>query len=448
MCVQYDVMRLRGTDTNPRILLCVDELMQCADKEADCRALVHRLGCCMDHLQRGSEDGRGMVVVVSAPDRETLLDPTSNRPIFGVPLPALDYDDALMAFANFISRTTNTTATPEALAAKPWHQSLVAMASGHPRTLTYLAQATRDYHGNLDGEATQFVIETARRAFMDATAQRPIPEKDTLQVVEAIVSGRAMKLDEKLGARTVKELIANGTLINSGYDLNYGWWFCDLVPTMSVLYLSALAERCDAVPDYVSKRLSHFLRMFRDTALAGKGFERLDARFRALQRAVRHATTPGARVPMATMAEHGIIRSPRCSWWEEVEVGFAKGVDVKTQGKRQFSFDFGNLVTMEAPHDTVEQRPGLAIFPSASNNPGCDVVFIDEEHNGDDGTGNVVTMFGYMYADPRKGLSDVEGMLTTKLRVLTNHGPYTRGWGMWSGDGCVILTCKDMLTHS
>ena len=60
---------------------------------------------------------------------------------------------------------------------------------------------------------------------------------------------------------------------------------------------------------------------------------------------------------MATMVEHGIIRSPPCSWWEEVEVGFAKAVDAKTQGKRQFSFDFGNLVTMEAPHDTVEQRP-------------------------------------------------------------------------------------------
>jgi len=62
---------------------------------------------------------------------------------------------------------------------------------------------------------------------------------------------------------------------------------------------------------------------------------------------------------------------------------------------------------------------------------------------GDDGTENVVTMSEYKYADPsavRKGLSDVEGMLTTKLCVLTRS--------VGCGDGCVILTCKDMLTHS
>jgi len=62
---------------------------------------------------------------------------------------------------------------------------------------------------------------------------------------------------------------------------SYSWSLC---------VLSALAERSDAVPDCVSTRLSHFLRMFGDTALAGKGFERLDA----LQRAVRHAAKPGA----------------------------------------------------------------------------------------------------------------------------------------------------------
>ena len=61
-------------------------------------------------------------------------------------------------------------------------------------------------------------------------------------------------------------------------------------------------------------------------------------------------------------------------------------------------------------------------------------MFIDEEHNkhGDDGTGNVVTMIEYKHADPsavRKGLSDVEGMLTTKLRVLTKHGTCTRSVG-------------------
>jgi len=55
-CVQYDVMRLRGTATDPRILLCVDELMQCADEEADCRALVNRIGSCMDYEQSGRED--------------------------------------------------------------------------------------------------------------------------------------------------------------------------------------------------------------------------------------------------------------------------------------------------------------------------------------------------------------------------------------------------------
>jgi len=104
-------------------------------------------------------------------------------------------------------------------------------------------------------------------------------------------------------------------LINSD-DLNYGYGVDEVVPSMSVLYLTALAGRSNAGPDHVSERLSHFLRMFGDIALAGKGVERLDAAFRALQRAVMHAATPGARVPMATMAEHGIIRSPPCSWWE------------------------------------------------------------------------------------------------------------------------------------
>ena len=364
-CVQHDVMQLREEKTLPRILLCVDELMKCGSNDEQAQDLVSDIGGCMDDLHR--EDGRGLVAVVSTLDSASVRDrglprnTNAARPIFWLPLPALDYDDALVAFATSISRTTNTTATPEALAAKPWYQSVVAMASGHPRSLTYLAEATLDHHGNLDGEATQFVIAAARHYFMRATADRAFPDKDALPILEAMVSGRAMGLDEKLGTHAVRELIANGTLINSGTDLNYdgvhGPRVDLVVPTTSVLYLSTLAKRSEAVPDGVAKRLSHFLRMFGDTALAGRGFERLDAGFRALQRAVRHATAPGARVPMATMVEHGIIRSPPCSWWEEVEVGFAKAVDAKTQGKRQFSFDFGNLVTMEAPHDTVEQRP-------------------------------------------------------------------------------------------
>ena len=54
-------------------------------------------------------------------------------------------------------------------------------------------------------------------------------------MLEAMVSGRAMGLDEKLGTHAVRELIANGTLINSGTDLNYdgvvhapGTWWCQL----------------------------------------------------------------------------------------------------------------------------------------------------------------------------------------------------------------------------
>ena len=77
------------------------------------------------------------------------------------------------------------------------------------------------------------------------------------------------------------------------------------------------------------------------------------------------------------------------------------------------------------------------------------VVEKEQNEHGDDGTGNVVTMLEHKSADPsavQKGLSDEEGMLTTKLRVLTNYGTCTRSVGC--DDGCVILTCKDMLTHS
>ena len=43
------------------------------------------------------------------------------------------------------------------------------------------------------------------------TFQTPTPEKDALRVLEAIVSGRVMGLDEKLGAHsTVKQLVATG----------------------------------------------------------------------------------------------------------------------------------------------------------------------------------------------------------------------------------------------
>ena len=55
-------------------------------------------------------------------------------------------------------------------------------------------------------------------------------------MLEAMVSGRAMGLDEKLGAHPVRELIANGTLTNSGTDLNFdgvvygpgSTWWCQL----------------------------------------------------------------------------------------------------------------------------------------------------------------------------------------------------------------------------
>ena len=109
-----------------------------------------------------------------------------------MPLPALDFDKALVAFAVYISRTPNTAAT--ALAPIP-----CCLAS-----LTYLARVTRGFHGNLDGEATQVIIETARRQVRLGTCQRCITEKDALRVLEAMVSGRAMGLDEKLGAQTVK----------------------------------------------------------------------------------------------------------------------------------------------------------------------------------------------------------------------------------------------------
>ena len=452
-CVQHDVDQLRGTGTSSRILLCVRGLQQCGDED-DCTELLTEMGVCMDEMGRQRNDGQGMVVVVYTRNRDFVLpvQTVSGRPIVWIPLPALDFDEAVAAFANRVAKTAKTAATPNDLSAKHWLRSLVAMSSGHPGSLSRLACATIDLSkngGNLDAQGAQFVIDLAFDREFLGYYHRPFPKKDTLRVLEAIVSGRAMRLDEKLGEYSVKQLIDQGVLINSDGDLSS--MNNEVVPTMSMLRLSRYPFASDAVPDHVSKRLNQFIRMFGVHETRGEPFELLDARFRALQRAVMHAGRPDTHVPMAAMAEHGIIRNPRCSWWEEVEVGFAKAVEVTTRGSTQLSFDFGNLVTVDT-HEPVTQRPGLAILPPASNNSGCDFVFVDEEHNkhGDDGTGNVVTMLEYSHSSSDSvsaGRSDIENMLTGKLDALTKNGTCPRCGG-WGGGGCVILTRNAMWFRS
>jgi len=143
-CVLEDVKELRGIE-HPCVLLCIDELMKCGSCHVESddgpSLLLSSVGAAMDLLGAERPQGRAVVTVVTSLRRSGLGPETDSfRPIAWIPLSGLGFDDCLRLVSSYVARRGG----PTDMATRSWFCGMVAMCSGHPRSLQFLAQELDD----------------------------------------------------------------------------------------------------------------------------------------------------------------------------------------------------------------------------------------------------------------------------------------------------------------
>ena len=430
-CVLEDVKKLRGIE-HPSVLLCIDELMKCgsprAESHPEATKLLALVGAAMDGLGKRRPVGRAVVTVVTSLRRSAFVrDRTDSfRPIRWVPLEALPFDDCLRLVSTYVA----TAGAPD-LTTHQWFRGMVALCSGHPRSLDMLARALHEAYtrGDRLEDSPNFrvtVFEEAR-ARMDSTVH--LPGTDTLALLQCIVAGKTMALEDKVGNTTVETLIASGIFINAGKPLNRNTGN-DVVPAMSMLLMASLP----ALPRHVAAAVREFMvsASHPDLMAGGSAFEILHTAVEVLKRAVLVSGEASPPVRLDELFQHTMKPKKLPEWWENTEVRFKVPRWCATKEREHLHFNFDNVV---AGRDKIpEPQGGDVIVPDARNNPGCDRVFVDEIA---DGEGHVITFMEARYTPPlseempRAPASALLADLAAKFELLTKRGTCVQACVPW-----------------
>ena len=432
-CVLEDVKELRGIE-HPSVLLCIDELMKCgwppAESSPDATRLLARVGLAMDMLGRRRLVGQAVATVVTSL-RRSGLDPDetdSFRPVHWAPLEALSFDDSLRLVSNFVERRGG----PPDLATRPWFCGMVALCSGHPRSLEYLAKELAAAYRVGDG------IEYSSRHRMRAIEQActtmhdtvRLPGIDTLALVRCIVAGTTVALDAMVGDTTVERLIQSGIFINAGKQLNSSNER-GVVPATSLL----LMARLPGLPLHVKAAVDELLVSVCHDNLSegGSAFEALHVAFEVLKRAVRVAvdgTEPP--IPVDELFLYTVKPENLPKWWQTTKVQLKVPRRFKTEREERLHFNFDNVVTARSTKLKAPEG-GAVIVPSATSNPGCDAVFMDTTAD----NRSLITFLEARYTQPKTeempaaGAASLQADLATKFKVLTERGTRVHACVRW-----------------
>ena len=425
-CVLEDCKKLRGIE-HPSVLLCIDELMKCgwppAESTPDAARLLSLVGAAMDALGRRRPVGQAVVTVVTSLRRSGLLNPDqtgSFRPVHWVPLEGLSFDVSLRLVSNYVERRGG----PPELATLPWFCGMVALCSGHPRSREYLARelATAYQIGDDIEYSSGHRMRVLQQACTALQESVHLPGVDDLALVRCIVAGVAVALDAKVGDATVEQLIQSGIFINAGKQLNSSI-ARGVVPVMSLLLMARLTD----LPLHVKAAVHQVLvTVCHDNLSAGgSAFEGLHVAVEVLKRAVRVAVD-GTEVPIPVdeLFPYTVKPENMPKWWETTKVQLKVPRRFKTEGKEHLHFNFD---TVETARSKTMKAPegGAFIIPSATNNPGCDAVFMDETA---DNRSLVITFMEARYTQPKTeempaaAAAALQADLAAKFKPLTERG--------------------------
>ena len=427
-CILEDAKELRGIEY-PSVLLCIDELMKCGwHDDRDPTLLLSRVGVSMDSLGAARPMGRAVITVVTSLRKSGLIpmdDTDSSRPIYRVPLEGLSFDDCL----RLVSRYVKQRGGPANLATFSWFQGMVALCSGHPRSLEYLAEELGNACSVGDGGElpTQHRVEVLTQAC--AAMATTVRQKhagpggvDVLAMLRCIVAGKPVALDSKVGSTTVEALITGGLFTNAGKPLNSDDRF--VVPATSVLLMTSFI----GMPQHVRAAVQELMVSACHPGLSagGTAFEALHTAFEVLKRAVL-ATADGEASPplgLDELFQHTMKPKKLPQWWHDTQVQFNVPRRCTTKGSEQLHFDFNNVVDSR---DKIQRRleGGDVIVPAAPNNPGCDVVFVDQTAGK---SGHIISFMEARYTkfkaknNRTASSSSLQADLGTKVEVETKHG--------------------------
>ena len=433
-CILEDAKELRGIEY-PSVLLCIDELMKCGwHDDRDPTLLLSRVGVSMDLLGAARPMGRAVITVVTSLRKSGLIpmdDTDSSRPIYRVPLEGLSFDDCL----RLVSRYVNQRGGPANLATFSWFQGMVALCSGHPRSLEYLAEELGNACSVGDGGElpTQHHVEvlTQACAVMGTTVQQKHAGPagvDVLALLRCIIAGKPVALGSKVGSTTVEALIAGGLFTNAGKPLNSDDLF--VVPATSMLLMTSFSE----MPQHVMAAVQELMVSACHPGLSSDGtaFEALHTAVEVLRRAVLVTADGEASPPLGLdeLFQHTMKPKKLPQWWHNTQVQFNVPRRWTTKGSEQWRFDFNNEV---ASREKIQQclKGGDVIVPAA---PGCDVVFVDQAAGKNS---HIITFMEARYtrfkaeANRRAPPSSLQADLTTKFEVLTKHGVCVQACVCW-----------------
>ena len=433
-CILEDAKELRGIEY-PSVLLCIDELMKCGwHDDRDPTLLLSRVGVSMDSLGAARPMGRAVITVVTSLRKRGLIpmDSTdSSRPIHRVPLEGLSFDDCLRLVSSYVKRRGG----PANLATLSWFQGMVALCSGHPRSLEYLAEELGNAYAEDGGDLPTLdrvqVLAHACAAMATTVRQKHAGPAgvDALALLRCIVAGKPVALDSKVGSTTVEALIAAGLFTNAGKPLNSDDNF--VVPAMSMLLMNTFT----GLPQHVRAAVRAFMvaACHPGLSLGGSAFESLHTAVEVLKRAVLVTADGEASPPLGLdeVFQHTMKPKKLPQWWHNTQVQFNVPRRCTTKGSEQLRFDLNNVV---ASRKKIQHKGGDVIVPAAPNNPGCDVVFVDQAAGKNS---HIITFMEARYtrfkaeANRRAPPSSLQADLTTKFEVLTKHGVCVQACVCW-----------------
>ena len=435
-CVLEDIKELREIE-HPSVLLCIDELMKCgspAEPHSEATRFLAHVGAAMDGLGEQRPVGRAVVTVVTSLRRSGLInmhDTGSFRPIHWVPLEALPFDDCLRLVSNYVANAGGLSN----LTTHEWFRGMVALCSGHPRSLQMMARALSKAcaRGHRLEDSPKYRVKVLEEARAQFGATVRLPGIDTLALLQRTVAGKTVALEDKVDTTTVETLIASGIFINAGKPLNRGT-NNDVVPAMSILLMADLPS----LPLHVKAAVDEFMvaACHPDLRTGGSAFEALHTAVEVLKRAVLVNGEASPPVRLHELFQHSMKPKKLPEWWENTEVRFNVPRWCATKESEHLHFDFNNVV-VDGRDKIPEPRGGDVIVPDATSNPGfesaCDAVFVDENA---DGEGNVITFMQTRYTTPPEEMrrapgSALQADLAAKFEFLTKRGTCGQACAPW-----------------